>query len=101
MRARLVAFSVAAEADIDAIAAYTKKRWGADQADAYLTKLEEAFDSLAKVPAAGRNCDFLWPEMRRFEVESHVIFYRVEESHIQVIRVLHRRMLPVRSRFEP
>jgi toxin ParE1/3/4 len=101
LRARAVVLSVAAEADIDAVAAYSKEKWGAAQADSYLTKLEEGFDLLGRTPSIGRACDSIQPGLRRFEIEGHVVFYRIGKNEISVVRILHERMLPIRSRFEP
>jgi plasmid stabilization system protein ParE len=39
--------------------------------------------------------------LRRFEVGSHVVFYNSGTEDILIIRVLHQRMLPDLSRFEP
>jgi len=89
-----------AEADIDSIVEYTRITWGWRQADRYLTKLEDGFDLLTRNPSLGRSCDAIQPGLRRFEIGSHVMFYRSEPGGLRVLRVLHQQMVPVKSRFE-
>jgi toxin ParE1/3/4 len=92
--------SIEAEAEIDSIAEYTKATWGERQTEAYLTKLESGFELLAHSPLIGRSCDSIHPELRRFEIEKHVVFYVPVEFGILIVRVLHQRMLPSKSRFD-
>jgi toxin ParE1/3/4 len=92
----LLRVSSEAESDLDLIVAYTIDTWGTDQADQYLAQLENGFDLLAGNPSLGRSCDVLHAGLRRFEVESHVVFYLTEPDGILVVRVLHRSMLPAR-----
>jgi toxin ParE1/3/4 len=56
---------------------------------------------LARNPGIGRACDSVNPGLRRFEHERHVVFYRIVTGGIRVSRVLHQRMLPAKSRFDP
>ena len=95
-----VQISIEAEADIDQIAEYTARAWGSRQMDTYLTKLQDAFELLARNPMIGRSCGSLQPGLRRFEIEKHVAFYVPAEDGVLIARVLHQRMLPVKSRFE-
>jgi toxin ParE1/3/4 len=89
-----------AEADIDQIAAYTTETWGSGQTDRYLAELEDAFQLLAKNSLIGRACEAIWAGLYRFEVGKHVVFYRIDSGGILVVRVLHQRMIPIRSYFE-
>jgi toxin ParE1/3/4 len=98
---RVVHISVEAEADIDSIAEYTKNTWGWRQTEQYLAKLEDGFELLAMNPLIGRPCDSVRNGLRRFEVGSHVVFYDSGTDCILIVRLLHRRMLPDLSRFEP
>lgn len=91
--------SLEAEADIDAIAAYTTNKWGWRQTDRYLGQLEDCFQLLAERPSIGRSCDTVQAGLRRFEVGKHVVFYRFESGGIRIVRVLHQQMLPTKSRF--
>ncbi len=91
---RPIRISVEAEADLDRIAAYTTDTWGWRQTDLYLATLEDGFDLLARNPSLGRPCDSIRPDLKRFEIGKHVVFYLVEADGVLVVRVLHQQMLP-------
>lgn len=93
-------FSRSAKADLLGIGTYTLKTWGADQAERYLSALEQCAKLLAANPALGRPCDWIRPGLRRFEKGRHVLFYRHEENGICIARILHRNMLPDQQPFE-
>ena len=80
---------------------YTGARWSAEQALRYGAGLRECFRTLARNPGIGSACDSVSPGLRRFEHEKHVVFYRTVTGGIRISRVLHQRMLPGESRFEP
>jgi toxin ParE1/3/4 len=92
--------SAQAAEDIDEIAAYTTNAWGWRQTDRYLSQLEDCFQLLAGNPSLGRFCDFILPGLRRFEIGKHVVFYDEGDAGILIVRVLHQRMMPAKSRFE-
>jgi toxin ParE1/3/4 len=83
-----------ANADIDAIAAYTLTTHGDRQCALYLDDLESSFRLLAGLPDLGRACDEITPGLRRHEHEHHVVFYARKPYGIRVLRVLHERMSP-------
>jgi toxin ParE1/3/4 len=95
-----VRFSRGAKADLLSIGAYTIRTWGAAQAERYLDSLERCAKMLARNPALGRRCDWIRPELHRFEKGRHVVFYREEEDGILVSRILHRGMQPEPQDFE-
>lgn len=96
-----VTISVQAEADIDSIIGYSTAEWGSRQTDKYLSGLEDAFELLARNPLIGRSCNSILRSLRRLEVGKHVVFYLSRRDGILIARVLHQRMLPGKSRFEP
>ena len=93
--------SIEAEEDIDQITAYTTRTWGWRQTIHYLAKLEDGFNLLAQNPSIGRSCDSIRPGLRRFEIGKHVVFFILEPNGIQIVRILHQQMIPVKSHFEP
>jgi len=97
---RYASISLEAEMDIDQIAAHTTKTWGLRQTDRYLGQLEDAFYVLAQNPSIGRSCPAIQAGLFRFEVRKHVVYYRTDPNGIRVVRVLHQRMIPAKSRFE-
>ena len=89
--------SKSAQADFDGIGIYTRRRWDPNQATRYLAALDACLHRLAEGPMLhGRACDDIRPGYRRAEQGSHVVFYKLDEAGILVVRILHRRMLPKR-----
>jgi toxin ParE1/3/4 len=98
MPARLAEYRLAPEAerDLEAIWLYTFEEWGVEQAHLYTDELAEAFTQLATSPEIAVSCDQIRKGYRRIRVGRHVIYFRLAEYGIVVVRVLHDRMLPAR-----
>lgn len=71
-------------------------QWGTQQADRYIDDLTAAFTSLADHPKAGTLCEDIRVGYRRYPVIRHVIYYRETGYGIEIMRVLHDRMLATR-----
>jgi len=87
--------SRAAKRDLLEIGRYTVEQWGVEQADRYLTQLDDRLRLLAREPTSGRSCDEIKAGYRRYHQGRHVVFYRVVRAQVQIIRILHERMLPL------
>lgn len=83
----------AARRDLEVIWRETVRRWSPDQADAYIALLFDAFDAAAAFPLAGQDASDIRPGYRRRACGSHIIFYRPQDYGIEIVRVLHGRML--------
>jgi len=81
-----------ASADLEEIAEYTIERFGIEQARRYRDGLKTCFDQLANNPALGKRSEQLMRGLRRFEHQSHVVFYINESEDIFIVRVLHSSM---------
>jgi toxin ParE1/3/4 len=81
--------SVAAEHDLDEIFDYTQTEFGANQAATYLLEIETRLIELSKHPATGRARNELKRGLRSYPHASHIIFYRIMNGYIRVVRVLH------------
>jgi toxin ParE1/3/4 len=86
----------AAEHDLEAIWVYTTQRWGIEQASDYLDGLTAAFDDLARAPGTAPACEQIRPGYRRRKVGRHMIYFRITNYGIAIVRILHERMDPVR-----
>ena len=75
---------------------YSLYRWGPQQADRYIDDLSEAFAFLADSPNAGTACDNIRRGYRRYPIIRHVVYYRATDYGIEIMRVLHDRMLASR-----
>jgi toxin ParE1/3/4 len=95
-RKRSVILSPGAQADYEDILIYTSQQWGPAQRDRYAAKLDKAIAGLADFPEAGQRCAQLFAGCRTRRIERHVLYYRVENDAIEVLRVLHERTDPTR-----
>jgi toxin ParE1/3/4 len=81
-----------AHADLDEIWDYTADRWGLDQAETYIRRLWNDIQTVADNPSLGRECIEVRPGYRKYPSGSHVLFYRLTDDGIDVVRILHERM---------
>lgn len=84
--------STRAAADLAQIADYTIEQFGIEQARRYRDALERCFATIAGNALLGRSAQTLAPNLRRFEHESHVIFYKPLGAGVLIVRVLHESM---------
>ena len=82
----------AAERDLESIWAFTRQKWGADQANRYTDVLTTAFAELARSPKAAPACDQVRSGYRRRHIERHMIYFRITAYGVAIIRILHDRM---------
>ncbi len=83
-------FRAAARADLRGISATT---WSREQADRYVTDLPHVCKRLATNPNLGRLRDDLREGLRVYPCGKHLIFYFPMDEGIDVVRVLHQRMV--------
>ena len=82
----------AAERDLESIWRHTVRQWSIDQANRYIDLLTAAFAELAESPKTAPTCDHIRAGYRRWSVERHMIYLRMTDYGIAIIRVLHDRM---------
>ena len=83
----------AAESDLENIWLYTFEQWNEEQADKYYDELIEGINKLLDNPGLGKSRDHIRKGYRSVQIKHHVIYYRIEEANIRIIRLLHERML--------
>jgi len=88
---KVVAFSVAAAADLNSIWDYTAGEWGVDQAERYTDGIQDICNSLARGEKRGHTVDIRDGYLKQ-SVGRHLVFYRTTDIGIAVIRILHQRM---------
>ncbi|NRP27348.1 Toxin ParE1 [Marinobacterium sp. xm-d-420] len=81
--------SIEADQDISDIYDYTYSEFGDDQAITYLADLEPVLLKLVDYPELGRARSEIRVGLRSLAYQNHVIFYRILDTHIRVVRVLH------------
>lgn len=90
--------SVQALEDLSNIWEYTVENWSEKQADRYYSKLIASFNDIVKAPfTTGQSYDFILNGLRGIYVESHVVFFMIQEnSRVLIVRILHKSMDYVR-----
>jgi toxin ParE1/3/4 len=81
-----------ARRDIEDIWDYSAATWSVAKAEVYIRQIQRSLETLAADPRLGRTCDEVRAGYRKYPVGSHVVFYRVVEGEIDVVRILHQRM---------
>ena len=79
-----------AEQDLIDIWVYTAEEWSIAQADTYLEDLVVGIDRLQEHPMIGTSRDDLRKGYRALTVSQHLVFYKVSEDEVEIIRVLHK-----------
>lgn len=87
-----------ASRDIVDVLAYTKERWGINQAREYRSLVKEAIEAIAKDPRRGKLRDDVRPGIRALHIAQrgrparHILFYRLGSSTVELVRFLHDAM---------
>ncbi|PQV43958.1 type II toxin-antitoxin system RelE/ParE family toxin [Paraburkholderia sp. BL21I4N1] len=84
----------AASFRIDEIYRYTRDRWGAQQADRYITGLFDAFDGIADhlTPSRPIPAEF-GIQGYFFRYEHHFVYWRLlSDGNVGIVTILHERM---------
>ena len=86
-----------AQDSLQEIRADSLKHVGKRQTATYLKKLRERMRGLAAAPSKGTARDEIKLGYHSSFVGSHTIYYRMSNTHIDIIDVLHQRMEPTRD----
>ena len=78
--------------DLRRIGRYTQNEYGVEQRKNYLSQLDKRFVQLSKSPHLGRERPEIKPGYRSVVEGRHVIFYRVKDTNIEILRVIHGSM---------
>ena len=86
-----IVWSPEAEEDLFEIWSYLADRASPQIADAQLNAIENACAKLGHWPYSGRQRDALLPGLRSVLASPYVVFYRVRDDAVDIVRVLHGR----------
>ena len=81
-----------AVSDLEEIWLYTVEKWSAEQADRYYNLIFNEINYISKNSTAGKSMEHVRKSYQASKVNSHLIFYRVVNDTIKMIRILHERM---------
>ena len=78
--------------DLEEIWLFTVDKWSVVQADRYYLLIIDEIDFICKNITCGKPLDNIRKGYRATKVKSHLIFYRVINDTVEIIRILHERM---------
>ena len=78
--------------DLESIYLYSRQKFGVHRTEDYTLAIETSFQHLADDPLIARKCDYVHQGLRAFNIGSHVIFFKITNYGIAVVRVLHQSM---------
>ena len=81
-----------AKLDVIKIGRFTEKEWGKEQRNKYLARLDTRIRNIAESPHLGRERLEIKAGYRSVREGKHVIFYRVRDTSVEILRVLHGSM---------
>lgn len=80
--------TIPASRDIEAIIDYIADHSSFDAAESLLAKINQKCERLAKFPNMGRRRDELSPNVRSLPINNYLIFYRLIEQGVEILRVV-------------
>ena len=83
-----------AKADVKEIGRHTQERWGVEQRNRYLGDLDACFQRIGANSTLGNSAEAIRAGYRRIRAGSHMLFFRKSGNEVEIVRVLHERMLP-------
>ena len=78
--------------DIKSIYVYSLNNFGIKTAENCIKKIEEGFEAITNEQNLARKCDYISLKLKAFNIESHVIVFKVIKRQAVIIRVLHKSM---------
>ncbi|MBN1958352.1 MAG: type II toxin-antitoxin system RelE/ParE family toxin [Desulfuromonadales bacterium] len=87
-----VVVSPKAKSDLSDIWDYTLAEWGIDQAEKSVRELWAAMQDQVLHPATSVDISDVRKGYRKIRSGSHVIFFKLTDDGIDVVRILHQRM---------
>ena len=92
MSVRTYIISKKAVSDLEEIWLYTVEKWSAEQADRYYNLIFDEINYICKNSDAGKSMEHVRKGYRASKVKFHLIFYKVSNDIIEIVRILHERM---------
>ncbi|HLK28905.1 MAG TPA: type II toxin-antitoxin system RelE/ParE family toxin [Puia sp.] len=92
MKALPYVISKKAISDLEDIWLYTADKWSIEQADRYYNLIFDEISFICKNPKTGKEMEHVRKSYRAAKVKSHLIFYKIENNTIMIVRILHERM---------
>lgn len=78
--------------DLDEIWHYTVEKWSVEQANRYYDLIFDEIGYICMKPHSGKLIETTRKGYRSSKVKSHLIFYKIANDVVEIIRILHQRM---------
>jgi toxin ParE1/3/4 len=92
MKSLTYIISKKAVSDLENIWLYTVEKWSVEQADRYYSLIFDEIAYICKNANAGKSMEHVRKGYRASKVKSHLIFYKISNNIIEIVRILHERM---------
>jgi len=92
MKSRSYIITKKAVSDLEQIWLYIVEKWSVKQADRYYNLIFDEIEFFCKNDGAGKSMEHVRKGYRASKVKSHLIFYRVSNVIIEIVRILHENM---------
>ncbi|HEY5461716.1 MAG TPA: type II toxin-antitoxin system RelE/ParE family toxin [Hanamia sp.] len=79
-------------ADLEEIWLYTVEKWSVEKADRYYNLIFDEINYICRNINSGKSMEHVRKGYRASKIKSHLIFYRVLNDTIEIIRILYERM---------
>ncbi len=91
---RKLHLSPAAAEDLENILQFTMETWGENQFEQYLAAFQQVFDNICQDPscALSKERGELFTDCRSIRSGRHIVFFRLKNDNIEVVRILHDKM---------
>ncbi len=87
-----IGYSSRARRDLTEIRGWTVKTFGPDQANRYLAQLHDSVRNIAENPGLARDASDLREGVHKTVARSHIVYFLLSESRLDVVRILHGSM---------
>lgn len=78
--------------DLEEIWLYTVEKWSVEQANHYYNLIFDEINFICKKTITGKSMEHVRKGYRASKVKSHIIFYRIQNNIVEIIRILHEQM---------
>jgi len=84
---RALRITVPASQDLEEISDYFLRK-SIDAGDRFITTFSQQCQHIAQFPYIGKSYDFIKPGLRGLLVMGYIVFYRVSDTDIEILRVV-------------
>lgn len=77
-----------ANQDLESIADYLGANYGLQRSETFISEINERMKYIASFPYIGRSREELLPNSRSLSYSRYLIFYQVNETSIEIIRIV-------------